>query len=75
MTELRAKLVPFLALSVAAVILAGCAGGASWYDSYCQRKGYRPGTAGFDQCKMDAKRWIDWTQWRNDEIRSSSELQ
>lgn len=51
---------------MAVFALAACAGGGSWYDDYCQRKGYQPGTGAFKQCKVEAKKWIDWTQGRSD---------
>jgi hypothetical protein len=74
MTQIHTKAFPALAVIIAALILTGCAGGGSWYNDYCQRKGYQPGTSAFEQCRVETKKWIDWTQGRLDSMRPGGGL-
>ena len=63
MTRIPIRAIPIVAASATAIILSACvAGSGSWYDRHCQQKGYTPGTAAFDQCKADARKWIERTQ-------------
>jgi len=79
MTEIQRTALPPLsvlatlaALSVAALALSACvSGGGSWYDRYCQRKGYQPGTGAFEKCRQETREWIEWTQQEADRMRPS----